>query len=90
LAWPTIDPRRVRSQSDPTQTHKPSAPAKKACKCMPFRERLNGFEPSTFCMASRTRDLVQRAISLQIRRFCRASGCRRCPAFTAKSREFPD
>jgi hypothetical protein len=21
---------------------------------------------------------------------CRASGCRRCPAFTAKSREFPD
>jgi hypothetical protein len=30
--------------------------ARKTCKCRPFppfRERLKGFEPSTFCMASR-------------------------------------
>jgi hypothetical protein len=26
---------------------------KKTCKCRPFQERLKGFEPSTFCMASR-------------------------------------
>jgi hypothetical protein len=49
-----------------------------------------GFEPTTFCMASRARDSAQRETSLQISRFCRASGCRQCPAFTAKSREFPD
>ena len=29
---------------------------KKACKYRPFRERLMGFEPTTFCMASRTWD----------------------------------
>jgi hypothetical protein len=45
LERPTIGPRRVRSQSDPTQTHKPTAHAKKTCKCRPFRERLKGFEP---------------------------------------------
>ena len=26
---------------------------KKTCKCRPSEERLKGFEPSTFCMASR-------------------------------------
>ena len=31
---------------------------KKSCKCRPFLKRLKGFEPSTFCMASRTRDWV--------------------------------
>jgi hypothetical protein len=36
---PTIGPRRVRSQSDPTQTHKPTAHAKKACKYRPFSKR---------------------------------------------------
>jgi hypothetical protein len=54
LERPTIGPGRVRSQSDPTQTHKPTAHAKKACKSSPFSKRLKGFEPSTFCMASRT------------------------------------
>jgi hypothetical protein len=39
----TIRPRRVRSQSDPTQTHKPTAQAKKTCKCRSFQERLTGF-----------------------------------------------
>ena len=41
-------------QSDTTQTHLATAPTKKACKCRPFAKRLMGFEPSTFCMASRT------------------------------------
>ena len=54
LERPTIGPRRVRSQSDSTQTHKPTAHAKKSCKCKPFLKRLMGFEPTTFCMASRT------------------------------------
>ena len=27
-------------------------PTKKTCKCRPFRERLKGFEPSTFCIPS--------------------------------------
>ena len=35
------------------QTHSPTAPSKKTCKCRPFAKRLKGFEPSTFCMASR-------------------------------------
>ena len=52
LERPTIGPGRVRSQSDPTQTHKPTAHAKKGCKWAPFSKRLTGFEPSTFCMAS--------------------------------------
>jgi hypothetical protein len=30
------------------------ASTKKTYKCRPFQERLKGFEPSTFCMASRT------------------------------------
>jgi hypothetical protein len=34
------------------QTHQPTARTKKTCKCNPFQERLKGFEPSTFCMAS--------------------------------------
>ena len=57
------------------QTHKPAARTKKACKCRPSWKRLKGFEPSTFCMASRGRDSAQRGISLQIGLFCRPSGC---------------
>jgi hypothetical protein len=38
----------VRNQSPPMQTHNPTDDAKKACKCRPSRERLKGFEPSTF------------------------------------------
>ena len=34
--------------------HQPTTPTKKTCKCRPFPKRLKGFEPSTFCMASRT------------------------------------
>jgi hypothetical protein len=41
-----------------TQTHEPTAPSKKTCKRRPFRKRLKGFEPSTFCMASRSWDWV--------------------------------
>src|SRR5919109_1785687 len=36
LEWQTVGPRRVRSQSDPTQTNKPTAHAKRACKYRPF------------------------------------------------------
>ena len=36
-----------------TQTHYSTATTKKTCKCRPSRKRLKGFEPSTFCMASR-------------------------------------
>jgi hypothetical protein len=43
-----------RFRSGTTQTRQPTAPSKKTCKCRPSRERLKGFEPSTFCMASRT------------------------------------
>jgi hypothetical protein len=45
---------RVSDECPTAQTHKPTAPTKKTCKCRPFRERLMGFEPTTFCMASRT------------------------------------
>jgi hypothetical protein len=37
-----------------TQTHQPTVRMKRTCSCRPFRERLMGFEPTTFCMASRT------------------------------------
>jgi hypothetical protein len=40
--------------SSSTQTHQPTAPTKKNCKRSSFREAAEGFEPSTFCMASRT------------------------------------
>ena len=53
LERPTIGGPRVRNQSDPTQTHKPTAHTEKACNCRPSQKRLKGFEPSTFCMASR-------------------------------------
>ena len=90
LKPPTIGGPRVRNQSDRMQRNKATARTKKTCKCRPFRKRLKGFEPSTFCMASRARDSAQRGISLQTGPFCRAGGCRQCPAFTARSREFPD
>ena len=48
-----VEPPRVRFRSGVTQTNQPTAPTKKACKCSPFAKRLKGFEPSTFCMASR-------------------------------------
>jgi hypothetical protein len=43
---------RVRLRSGVTQTHQPTDRRKKTCKCRPPRKRLEGFEPSTFCMAS--------------------------------------
>jgi hypothetical protein len=54
LKPPPIGGPRVRNQSDRTQTNKATAATKKTCKCRPFSKRLKGFEPSTFCMASRT------------------------------------
>jgi hypothetical protein len=36
------------------QRNKATAATKTTCKYTPFRKRLKGFEPSTFCMASRT------------------------------------
>jgi hypothetical protein len=54
LKPPTIGGPRVRNQSDRMQRNKATAATKKACKCRPFSKRLKGFEPSTFCMASRT------------------------------------
>jgi hypothetical protein len=52
---PTIGGTRVRSQSGRMQTNKATAETKKTCKYGPFAKRLMGFEPTTFCMASRTR-----------------------------------
>ena len=54
--WPTHTAAgaRLPNHYAPPQTHQPAAPTKKACKCRPFRKRLKGFEPSTFCMASST------------------------------------
>jgi hypothetical protein len=46
--------RRVPIGWSATQTHYATARTKKTCKRRPFRERLMGFEPTTFCMASRT------------------------------------
>jgi hypothetical protein len=62
LLWPAS----VRIQSD-SESEGPadSSDGKGLRKVSLFRKRLKGFEPSTFCMASRTRDLVQRAISLE-------------------------
>jgi hypothetical protein len=54
LEPPAVGQPRVRNQSDPTQTHKPTAHPRKTCKYRSFRERLMGFEPTTFCMASST------------------------------------
>jgi hypothetical protein len=79
----------VRRQASQTGPKKPPRHGSRALQSL-IRERLKGFEPSTFCMASSTRDSAQHGISLQIGRFCRASGCRQCPAFTAKSQELPD
>src|SRR5688572_15539829 len=53
LKPPTIGGPRVRNQSDRMQRNKATATTKNTCKCRPFRKRLKGFEPSTFCMASR-------------------------------------
>src|SRR5215208_6505110 len=54
LQPPMIGGARVRNQSDRMQRNKATATTKKTCKCRPSRERLKGFEPSNFCMASRT------------------------------------
>jgi hypothetical protein len=43
----------VRIQSDPMQKVQPTATTRKARICRPFAKRLMGFEPTTFCMASR-------------------------------------
>jgi hypothetical protein len=49
-----------------TQTHQRTATTKKTCKCMPFRKRLMGFEPSTFCMAISRSASPRRQECLQI------------------------
>src|SRR5918992_4148733 len=71
--------------------HQPTAQRKRPANCRPFAKRLMGFEPTTFCMASRTwghADCLD--IPAKIGGFTLESRRRRCPAFTAKSREFPD
>jgi hypothetical protein len=45
--------RPVSAECPQRQTHLPTGPTKKTCKCRSSRERLKGFEPSTFCMAIR-------------------------------------
>jgi hypothetical protein len=42
----------VRIQSDQNQKVQLTLQTEKACKRKPFRKRLMGFEPTTFCMAS--------------------------------------
>jgi hypothetical protein len=48
-----VAPPRVSAECPLTQTHNPTDDAEKACYCRPFLKRLMGFEPTTFCMASR-------------------------------------
>jgi hypothetical protein len=49
-----------------------------------------GFEPTTFCMASRTWDPEHPKKVLQNPGFGTGTGPRRLPGFSVKSREFPD
>jgi hypothetical protein len=79
---------RSSSHCPVTQTHQPTASTKKTCKCRPFRERLKGFEPSTFCMASRAwGSRWRRDFPANERVPARGALCDSA-AFTAKSREF--
>jgi hypothetical protein len=61
----------------------------KTCKCRSFRERLKGFEPSTFCMASRIRAASPVQKHPANKPFSRRSDTPRSPAVTAKLRGFP-
>jgi hypothetical protein len=45
-----------------------------ACKCRPFSKRPKGFEPSNFCMASRTCSAESAPKSLQTASFSVVSG----------------
>jgi hypothetical protein len=57
---------------------------------MPIPERLMGFEPTTFCMASRTRgDAVWPDLPAN-QAFRAKTGRLICPAFNVRSREFAD
>jgi len=68
------------------QTNLATTERKKPAKCRPFPERLKGFEPSTFCMASRNPVFPgRRAYSLQTREF---SAVRSVPRFHGYYREF--
>jgi hypothetical protein len=53
-----------------------------------FRERLKGFEPSTFCMASRTCGADPTRICLQTGDFWAPGADEGFPAFTGRSRGF--
>jgi hypothetical protein len=53
--------------------HRRTVGGEKARKCRSSSERLKGFEPSTFCMASRTCGADSRGICLQTGGFC--EGC---------------
>ena len=55
-----------------------------------FRKRLKGFEPSTFCMASRTWCPGRPGKVLQNHGLRLDPVGDAFPAFAAKSREFPD
>src|SRR5215207_8658584 len=57
---PSRSPHQLESARLPvccptTQTHYPAARVKKTYECRASSKRLKGFEPSTFCMARRTR-----------------------------------
>ena len=54
----------------------------------PFQERLMGFEPTTFCMASRAGGADSPGLCLQIAGFSASSAHKGFPAFTGRSRGF--
>jgi hypothetical protein len=93
--WPATSP-FLRSGGQPgrprlsnhcpmTQTHYPTARVKKTCKCRSFRERLKGFEPSTFCMASRTWRDADCADIPANERFCRRGVAADNPRFLPRN-----
>jgi hypothetical protein len=63
---------------------------KRRANAGPFQERLKGFEPSTFCMGKQNvRSRASQEV-LEKSSFRAIGGRRSFPAFTAKSRGFPD
>jgi hypothetical protein len=57
----------------------------------PFLKRLKGFEPSTFCMASRSWDWVHALnVPAKWRTSAARGGAAECLGYHEKSREFPD
>jgi hypothetical protein len=90
-AYEALAPRGAppRAQWVPVDADAPAdCEQRKTCKYGPFRKRLKGFEPSTFCMASRTFRADLSRICLQTSGFSAPTAWKAFPAFTGRSREF--